>query len=129
MKTFVLLALALAAPALADPCDKAMTQTDMNQCHGDQANQSDAELNRVYRGLVAKWKDDQKAVALLRRSERDWIAYRTSECARQGYPTAGGSIQPMIISMCVKTLTDARVELLKNDLTCQEGDVTCLRPR
>jgi uncharacterized protein YecT (DUF1311 family) len=129
MRKLVLLVLAWAAPALADACDKANTQTDMTICYGGLATKSDAELNRVYRALVARWKDDAKAVEVLRVSERAWVAYRKAECDREGYPTTGGSAQPMIIAMCFKSITDARVKILNGDLTCKEGDLTCLKPQ
>ena len=128
MKLPVLLLLAFAAPALADSCDKANTQTDMTICYGKLAKTSDDALNQAYRALVARWKSDTKAVALLRASERAWIAYRDSECARVGYATTGGSVQPMIIAQCRKDLTDERLKRLKASLTCQEGDLTCFRP-
>ena len=128
MRKLALLALAWSAPAFADVCDKADTQMALNQCHGDAAAKSDAALNQAYRTLMAHWKDDAKAVAMLKASERAWVAYRKAECDLQALPTVGGSIQPMIVSMCVKTLTDDRVKLLKSKLTCQEGDVTCLKP-
>lgn len=129
MKKLVLLVLAWAAPALAAACDKANTQTDMALCYGGLANKSDAELNRVYRALLARWKGDTGAVQALRVSERAWVAYRKAECDRQGYATTGGSAQPMIIAMCLKSITDERATLLKSDLTCKEGDLTCLKPQ
>jgi uncharacterized protein YecT (DUF1311 family) len=129
MKMLALLVLAWSAPALADACDTANTQTDMNQCHGEQAAKSDAELNRVYRALMARWKGDGKTVTLLRDSERAWVAYRKAECDLQALPTIGGSMQPVVITMCFKAMTDDRVKLLKAKLTCQEGDLTCVRPQ
>ncbi len=40
----------------------------------------------------------------------------------------GGSIQPMIASMCQTELTKARTEALRRYLDCKEGDLSCPVP-
>jgi len=72
----------------------------------------DAELNRVYRTLVAKRKDDAAAVEKLKKFERAWIAYRDA-CFGAAYPAANkqqyGSIYPMEVDFA-RRQTDATAD-------------------
>lgn len=40
---------------LADPCDSAGSQRDMNFCYGEQYKKADAHLNAVYRDLISRF--------------------------------------------------------------------------
>ena len=56
--------------------EKAKTQTEMNACARDEAARADAELNEVYRKVLAQAGKQDEAVAKIKAAERAWIAYR-----------------------------------------------------
>ena len=100
------------AAASADRCAAPENQSEMNFCAEADFQKADRELTAVY----AKFKP---VPPMLRVAERAWIAYRDAECDFQGDAEAGGSMQPMIISGCMATLTEERIKTLQNDLVGQ----------
>lgn len=129
MKSFLLLPLLLAvAPlnaALADDCANASSQTAMNLCADQAYKKTDADLNRVYQQIISRLKSDRRSTRLLVTAQKNWLAFRDTECAFVGSRSTGGSIQPMIITECRDGLTGRRVEQLKDYLHCEEGDLSC----
>jgi uncharacterized protein YecT (DUF1311 family) len=113
---------------LADACDTAKSQTEMSMCADLQYKKADAELNDAYRDLFAGYKKRDKDLAsALTRSQRAWIAHRDADCALESMTTQGGSAQPMIINMCLERITLERVKWLRGRLSCEEGDLSCVR--
>jgi len=100
------------AAASADRCAAPQTQSEMNLCADADFQKADSQLTAVY----AKFKP---VPPKLRVAERAWIAYRDAECDFQGDASAGGSMQPMIISGCMATLTEERIKTLRSDLVGQ----------
>lgn len=128
--TCVCLLLPLAARAQqpqADCFDKAVTQLDSNDCAARQYQEADAELNRVYKAILEKYKKDPLFLDKLRVAQRAWLAYRDAEIEAK-YPHANegnyyGSIFPMCHSLYQTELTQARVEKLREWLDGgEEGD-------
>jgi uncharacterized protein YecT (DUF1311 family) len=112
----------------ADACDTAKSQTEMSMCADLQYKKADAELNDAYRDLFAGYKKQDKDLAsALTRSQRAWIAHRDADCALESMTTQGGSAQPMIINMCLERITLERVKWLRGRLSCEEGDLSCVR--
>ncbi|GJD95489.1 lysozyme inhibitor LprI family protein [Methylobacterium iners] len=111
-------ALALAAgPARAEPgpdCKNPVTQLDMNICASEAYGEADARLNRTYAKLVKALEPDR--IETLRAAQRAWVTFRERECAFAGSEVGGGSMQPMIISGCARTLTEQRVKDLEKHL-------------
>ncbi len=113
-----------------DPCAKAMTQSDMNECWGTRYRKADAHLNTLYRsllGLMARdlardkqqndadmLKFDETAVLDLKKTGRLWIRYRDSECDAAEQQIDGGSMAPMTWSICMTDVTEDRIKELKN---------------
>lgn len=81
------------------------TQYDLNQCAHALYQISDRRLNSVYKRL-------EPSDGLVR-AQRAWIAYRDAQCAYEGQNFEGGSMQPMIISGCLETMTNDRIKLLE----------------
>jgi uncharacterized protein YecT (DUF1311 family) len=107
-------------------CDaKATTQYGINRCASEEAARVDAELNRVYRTLVAKRKDDAAAVEKLKKFERAWIAYRDA-CFGAAYPAANkqqyGSIYPMEVDLLGAKLTRQQIGVLQDLMSRQLDD-------
>ena len=90
---------------------RAQTQMEMNQASAQGYYKADAELNKVYKVLMSKL--DEKGKALLIKAENDWIKYRDSHCNFEASFYEGGSMQPMIYSGCLESVTMDRIKELK----------------
>ena len=105
--------LCLCTTALSLPCPApafAQSQGEMNRTAADDYKKSDAELNRVYKKLMAK--QDATGAAKLRKSQRAWIAFRDAEMAFAGDEFRGGSAEPLSIYGAGNRLTQARIKQL-----------------
>ncbi len=121
----LLLSSIMALPARADDdvaCNPDGTQMEMNACAFDDLQKADDELNAVYREAMAfarsedaktdPQSDDESAVAILKKAQRDWIRKRDRQC---GQPSSGGgSMQSMEIASCRAELTQQRTEELRS---------------
>ncbi|MBU1377900.1 MAG: DUF1311 domain-containing protein [Alphaproteobacteria bacterium] len=113
-----------ASPALAQkrPELDGPTQGDMNVQAGKRHAIADRALNQAYAKAVAEASPDGKI--RLRAAQRAWIAFRDLDCAaRTG--SRGGSFYPAALSLCLEAVTDARTEVLKAEMSCAEGDMSC----
>jgi uncharacterized protein YecT (DUF1311 family) len=121
---------AVAGPtrAQADDCDSAQGQADMNECYGKAFKASDAELNKLYKEITARLKDDPDTTRLLVATQRAWVAFRDAECNFQEAAVAGGTAAPMIHAMCLDGQTKSRIDDFKAYLNCEEGDMSCPVP-
>ena len=110
-----------------DCFETAMTQLESNRCAADQHAEADAELNRVYKTILEKYKKDALFVEKLRAAQRAWLTYRDAEIEAK-YPHAGeahyyGSIFPMCDSLYRAQLTQERIKKLREWLDGSgEGD-------
>lgn len=137
VRALVLLA-ALAAvgpPALAaDPpagtsrdCSKIGDYKEMVACFAAKAGAADNELARVYNAVLYKFHTPLRR-DLLAASQAAWHAYRSSYCALVSSAVEGGNLQPVVREACHAELTHLRIKELEHQLTCKEGDVTCVMP-
>ena len=101
----------------------AQTQAEMNEQAGAEFHKVDSELNTLYRTLMAKVSAPGKAQ--LRTAQQAWLKFRDAECEFETAGTAGGSIRPMEVGLCLTSLTQQRNEQLKAQLSCQEGNLSC----
>lgn len=110
-----------------DCFDKAVTQLESNACADKQYQVADAELNRVYKAVLAKYEKDPLFIEKLRAAQRAWLAFRDAEIAAK-YPHAAegnyyGSIFPMCDALYRERLTRERTEKLREWLDGgEEGD-------
>lgn len=126
----VLFGLAVLAPlsaANADDCDKATGgQAGLNECYGNVFKKTDAELNKLYKEIEARLKDDADTTKRLVTAQKAWVAYRDGEC---DFQTAGdGSDVGMAYPICQTAITQSRIEDFKGYLKCEEGDMNCPVP-
>ena len=133
MKTsLIALALLLGSDICAQAADKIdcnskeLNQMQLDQCAGMDFTAADAKLNALYKRMMSRY--DATNGALLRASERAWIAYRDAECDFATNGTAGGTINPMMDTMCRTEKTNARIKELNAQLHCAEGDLSCNAP-
>jgi uncharacterized protein YecT (DUF1311 family) len=113
-------------PMTEAECTNAMSQMEMNACAGQRFSQADAELNALYRRLIAAARasdrspdngrvpgDDRPGEeATLREAQRAWVTYRDAHCRGEGYAARGGSMEPMIFQECRARLTRERIAQL-----------------
>ena len=124
----VLIFLVAPAGAQTSDCAKAQTQLDLNECAAKGFKAADADLNAAYRKAAARLAGNADALKLLTVAQRNWIAFRDSECAFASSSVAGGTIYPMVLMNCRERVTRARIADFKTYLACQEGDVGCPLP-
>jgi len=92
----------------------AQTQAEMNKAAAQGYYKADAELNKVYKALLSKL--DENGKPLLVKAENDWIKYRESHCKLEASFYEGGSMQPMIYSSCLESVTMDRIKQLKAEI-------------
>lgn len=117
--------LALADSAVAQDevdCQNPITQADMNYCEAQAYAAADAELEEVWADARAAARDtDADLPANLKGAEealvaaqRGWMGYRDGQCQLAGFEARGGSMEPMLISGCLRELTEKRTQELKD---------------
>ena len=103
-------------------CDKQETQLDMNECAGRAYLEADQAMNKQWKVTLAAMRERDKgpddgfgppSAQLLLEAQRAWLAYRDAHCRVEGQYARGGSMQPMLVSMCKTQLTAARTEDLR----------------
>ena len=102
-------------------CAEAVAQMDLNACADRAWKFADEDLNLAYGFALSMMKeidaglpqDQRGAEAALRAAQRAWIAFRDAGCTAEGYRVVGGSMQPMVIAMCLERVTRARTEELR----------------
>jgi uncharacterized protein YecT (DUF1311 family) len=67
------------AIAAGSQCKPAGTQLEMTACAADDLKTADEDLNRVYRALLEKQKDNKPFTEKLRIAQDAWIAFRNAE--------------------------------------------------
>lgn len=125
-------ALPLAAVAQQPDCKAPGTQLEIDACAGADFSKADAELNSVWKSILAKYKDQPQFLDKLKASQRLWLQFRDAELEAL-YPVAKGqdariqygSMYPTCYTGAKAKLTRQRTEQLKVWLDgAQEGD-TC----
>jgi len=118
---------ARAQTAKADPCEKATSQADMNECYGKEYQKDDARLNRVYHKAMEYLQHDlaqagsdqaqkqsaQAAIDDLKAAELAWIKYRDLQCEAASQQYQGGTMASMIHSICMSMSTGHRIDEIK----------------
>lgn len=115
------------AAALCAACmpvvSAAQTQSEMNATAAADFQKADKALNASYQKLLAKI--SPKGAAALRQAQRTWIKFRDEDCTFQVMGVAGGSVHPMVYNLCRAELTNRRTKDLRDQLDCEEGDLSC----
>ncbi len=129
--TLILPLVAQAAEPLPE-CDQKEAdmgiQQAMNQCAGRDFAVADAELNAQWKITAAAMKQQDAewatyGVAMdsrpgffdsLLEAQRAWLVYRDAHCRVDGYIARGGSMEPMLASLCKAHLTRQRTQQLKD---------------
>ena len=89
----------------------------MLQCQEEKYQKADAELNRVYKALMATLDTSQKEQ--LRTAQRAWIPYRDAHAEFIAGGEAGGSLEPVMRLLALTELTIERTDHLKTVLNSE----------
>lgn len=122
--------LAFAAfPAIAaDDCANASDQATLNECADKSYKASDRQLNELYGEIKQRVANDADRTRLWVAGQKAWLAFRDAECKFSSSGVEGGSAYPMILTICLDSLTQSRIEDFTAYLACEEGDLSCPVP-
>ena len=124
----MLLALLLAADEAPLDCASPQTQVAMNECAVRDYVRADDAMNAQWRVTLNEMHRRDHDIdlpgtsgelsysAALLSAQRAWLAYRDAECRVQGYAAMGGSMRPMLVSLCLTQLTEQRTAQLRATL-------------
>ena len=116
------LLLALSTTAAAVECNPEGGQLEMNRCALDDYEQVDLQLNQTWKALIGRFKKDKTHVEQLRVAQRAWIKFRDAEaealfpCDDSNKRFCFGSMYPILHSVALTEMTEARIRSLQNHL-------------
>jgi uncharacterized protein YecT (DUF1311 family) len=124
-----LLCATLSAASVARAAECAdQTQNGLDVCADAAYKKADAALNAAYKEIIRRLKGDAATTKLLIAAQKAWIAYRDAECDFSSSANAGGTIYPMVYSICLEAATQERTRELGVFLKCGDGDTGCPVP-
>ena len=105
-------------------CDDPQNQAEMNRCAAIDFEAADAELNRLWRDVIAGAREmdrdidrefDQAPTSeeMLRQAQRAWVTFRDAHCTYEGHEARGGSMESMIYDGCRARVTRERIAQLR----------------
>src|SRR2546428_9968686 len=97
-----------------EPCAKAQSQAEMNDCWGREYRAADTVLNQVYRQLVSMLDDEEKSQ--LKEAEAAWLKYRDANCDFVADQYKGGTMRPMAYAICLGEMTRNRTAELRTQI-------------
>jgi len=99
-------------PLQSWPASCQVTQTSLNLCASKYLDVANTQLHA--------WLQRERAAGFLKsdvdRVERQWEAYRTTECAMTSRRYQNGTIYPLTYGLCEITLTQARIAQIRDDI-------------
>lgn len=106
----------------ADGCNPEGSQMELNACAARDFSRADAELNTVYRQIVAKLSGQPVALSRLKEAQRLWVQLRDADLEAR-YPVGKdedprmlyGSMYPMLYSGAKADLTTTRTAYLRGE--------------
>lgn len=101
-----------------DPCWRAAeSQAQLTQCATRDSRESQQRLDRLMGELRGTL--DSAAFRSLDQVQTAWLSYARAQCRWEGDGYRGGSMQPMIVAMCMAARMEERIALLKEHLCGQ----------
>jgi len=101
-------------------CKEDGNQLQINQCAYEDFKKADKALNKVYKALRSKKKNDKTYLTNLKISQRLWIKFRDAEldlifsCKSGNKRQCFGSMYPLLYSSEKTTLTKQRTKRLRS---------------
>lgn len=91
------------------------TQMELNEKAYKEYKEADKKLNKIYKELMASLiAKEQKE--LLGKTQKAWITFRDGEAALIESYYDGGSMQPMMYSIVMTQITQARIKQIEEDI-------------
>jgi len=123
--TLVTLALLLSSTLHANniQCKEDGNQMQMNKCAYEDFKKADKKLNKAYKALKNKNKNDKTYLSNLKISQRHWIKFRDAElelvfsCAKENKRICFGSMYPLLYNSQKAKITSDRTKVLQSYLT------------
>ncbi len=112
-RSFFLLLALFAGASLAAPNPSAC---------GESFQTVDAELNKVYKQVMARFERDTARVNSLKASQRAWLKFRDAEVESYTKSSDGGSVHGMCVCTALARLEADRTVQLRQYLEGEEGD-------
>jgi uncharacterized protein YecT (DUF1311 family) len=118
----LLLSLIIAAPAWAgDPCDKAITTIEINQCGQSRHQAADRNLNAAYQAALKRIQsriEDPEQRKHTRQglveAQRLWVQFRDKDCGAVYSFWQAGTIRGAMYWGCMTARTQQRLEELES---------------
>jgi len=105
----------------------AETQVEMTATACNEMDKADAQLNQVYKKVLAKYQNDQMFINKFITAQKKWIAFRDAYADSMYIPEnkeSYGSVFPMCHCAFLQNITNDRVKQLQVWLNgIEEGDV------
>jgi uncharacterized protein YecT (DUF1311 family) len=93
---------------------------ELNNCASKEYKQADAELNAVYKQLMASLSNKAQQ-ASLRTAQQAWLKYRDANCEFDAFENRGGSIYQVVYTSCLTAMTKARTKELREESEGEAG--------
>ena len=106
--------------------DTASTQLGMNACAAQVLHWSEDRLRTLLAALADTSQTD--GLTPLTSAQTAWQSFRDAQCAWSRDQFQGGTIAPMVHTLCLADLTERRIDELKGFL-CAPGGGTCAASR
>ena len=120
---FAVILLLAPAPLLAQSlnCYAPTSQAELTGCAAQAHAAADQDLNLAWRMAMAQARaqdaylqaGEVPSAQMLRDAQRTWIAFRDQACAAESTIVRGGSMQNMLLYVCLERLTRNRTEDLR----------------
>lgn len=97
-------------------CAESITTLDLVRCEGRQLEQAERALNQAYgramKELAGPQAHEREARTLLRKAQRNWVAFREQDCAAKVAAMGGGSLQGVVRIGCMREHAESRTRQL-----------------
>jgi uncharacterized protein YecT (DUF1311 family) len=97
----------------APDCSNAVTQQEINRCAATDANNAEAEMNKVLEAFTSRHKKDAVFVQRVREAQQAWLRYRDAQLSAQFATAPGESTQVHYGSMYSMCYSNAKAELTR----------------
>ena len=105
-------------------CEDPRNQAEMNRCAALDFERADAELNMLWREVIAGAREADREINreydeaptsedVLRQAQRAWISFRDGHCTYEGHEARGGSMESMLYNGCRARVTRERIAQLR----------------
>jgi uncharacterized protein YecT (DUF1311 family) len=101
----------------------ATTMAEMGQCAVDQASKAADRLAEAIAAYRHRLAGDQ--LGLFDSSQVSWERFRDDACRFQASGIEGGSAYDMVLSDCLRDLSELRYQAVVKLSSCEEGDLAC----